>query len=84
MAAIKLTAKRQATLPRSLCDELDVGPGDEIALERRVFEGQTLWIMRPCKVDWSWIGATVVPANVSHAMAAMRDSIARGRKRERP
>jgi len=84
MAAIKLTAKRQATLPRSLCEELDVHPGDQIDLERRVLDGETLWIMKPRKVDWSWIGAATVPANVTHDMAAIRASIARGRKRERP
>lgn len=83
MAAIKLTSKRQATLPRSLCEDLDVHPGDEIALERRVLEGETLWIMRPRKVDWSWLGAASVPTNVPHDMTAIRASIARGRKRER-
>ena len=83
MAAFKLTAKRQATLPRDLCEELGVRPGDEIALERRVLGGETLWIMRPRKVDWSWIGAAAVPANAAHDMTAIRASIARGR-RERP
>ena len=83
MAAIRLTTKRQATLPRALCEELDVNPGDEIALERRVFEGETLWILRPRKIDWSWIGRASVPANLTHDMAAVRASIARGRKRER-
>ena len=84
MAAIKLTAKRQATLPRDLCEELDVHPGDEIALERRVLGGETLWIMRPRKVDWSWIGAASIAANATHDMTAIRAAIARGRKRERP
>ena len=31
VAAIKLTAKRQATLPRRLCEELEVGPGTELS-----------------------------------------------------
>jgi bifunctional DNA-binding transcriptional regulator/antitoxin component of YhaV-PrlF toxin-antitoxin module len=83
MAAIKLTAKRQATLPRRLCEELDVKPGDEIDLERRVLDGETLWIMKPRKVDWSWIGSATVSANATHDMAAIRASIARGRKRAR-
>jgi hypothetical protein len=81
MAAIKLTAKRQATLPRSLCEDLDVHPGDEIALERRVLDGETIWIMRPRKVDWSWFGAASVPANATHDMQAIRASIAQGRGR---
>jgi hypothetical protein len=84
MAAIKLTAKRQATLPRDLCEELDVHPGDEIALERRVLGGETMWVMRPRKVDWSWIGAVSVPTNATYDITAIRASIARGRKRERP
>lgn len=79
-----MTTKRQATLPRSLCEDLDVHPGDEIALERWVVKGETFWIMKPHKVDWSWIGAAPVPANVTHDMTAIRESIARGRKRERP
>jgi bifunctional DNA-binding transcriptional regulator/antitoxin component of YhaV-PrlF toxin-antitoxin module len=83
MPAIKLTTKRQATLPRDLCEELGVHPGDEIALERRVLGGETLWIMRPHKVDWSWLGSATVPANASHDMASIRASIARGRKRDR-
>lgn len=83
MAAIKLTAKRQATLPRSLCEEMNVHPGDEIELERRAIDNETVWIMRPRKVDWSWIGAVSVPANAVHDMDSVRASIARGRKRER-
>jgi bifunctional DNA-binding transcriptional regulator/antitoxin component of YhaV-PrlF toxin-antitoxin module len=83
MPTIKLTTKRQATLPRDLCEELGVHPGDEIALEQRVLGGETLWIMRPHKVDWSWLGSAASPANASHDMAAVRASIARGRKRER-
>jgi bifunctional DNA-binding transcriptional regulator/antitoxin component of YhaV-PrlF toxin-antitoxin module len=73
MAAIKLTAKRQATLPRSLCEEMNVHPGDEIELERRALDGDTIWIMRPRKVDWSWIGAAKVPANAVHDMTAIRE-----------
>ena len=84
MVGIKLTAKRQATLPRDLCEELDVHPGDEITLERRILEGETLWIMRPRKVDWSWIGAASVLSNATHDMTAIRASIAHGRRRERP
>ncbi len=82
MAAIKLTAKRQATLPRRLCEELEVGPGDRIELERRVEGGEPIWIMRPRKVDWSWIGTATVPAHAVHDMPAIRASIARGRKRQ--
>jgi bifunctional DNA-binding transcriptional regulator/antitoxin component of YhaV-PrlF toxin-antitoxin module len=37
-----LTAKRQATLPAALCEELGVGPGDALDVERRVVDGETV------------------------------------------
>ena len=53
-----LTAKRQATLPAALCEELGVAPGDKIILERREEGGETLWVLHGRKrIDWSWIGA---------------------------
>ena len=43
MAKITLTAKRQATLPKALCEELGVGPGDKLELERRSVRGEVVW-----------------------------------------
>jgi len=57
MATIRITAKRQATLPAALCKELGVEPGDDIRTERRVVKGETVWVLRARKLDWSWIGA---------------------------
>jgi len=57
MATIRITAKRQATLPAALCDELGVQPGDDIQTERRVVKGETVWVIRARKLDWSWVGA---------------------------
>jgi bifunctional DNA-binding transcriptional regulator/antitoxin component of YhaV-PrlF toxin-antitoxin module len=57
MATIRITAKRQATLPAALCDELGVQPGDDIQTERRVVKGETVWVLRARKLDWSWFGA---------------------------
>lgn len=53
---MKITAKRQATLPAALCEELGVGPGDQIELERRVVEGSPAWVLRAARPDWSWLG----------------------------
>jgi AbrB family looped-hinge helix DNA binding protein len=57
MKRITITSKRQATLPAELCEDLGVGPGDKIDLERRNVQGETVWILRAKKPDWSWLGA---------------------------
>jgi bifunctional DNA-binding transcriptional regulator/antitoxin component of YhaV-PrlF toxin-antitoxin module len=81
MATVKLTAKRQGTLPKELCEELHIGPGDELIVERRVIERETVWILRPRTMDWSWLGSVSVPANLSHDITDIRTSIAARRKR---
>lgn len=83
MPTITLTAKRQATLPKEVCDELHVAPGDRLIIERRVIEGESVWILRPGTVDWSWLGSVPVAEGVSHEMDDVRASIARGRARKR-
>ncbi len=83
MAAITLTAKRQATFSRALCEELAIGPGDELLVERRLLDGETVWILRPKKVDWAWIGSVPVREGVSHDMDDVRASIGRGRASDR-
>ncbi len=83
MAVITLTAKRQATLPKEVCEELHIQPGDRLIVERQVIGGESVWILRPGTVDWSWIGSVSVPAKSSHDMDDIRASIARGR-RKRP
>lgn len=82
MSTIKLTSKRQATLPKELCDELHVGPGDELIVERRTIDGETAWVLRPRTVDWSWVGSVPVAANASHDVDDIRASIAARRPRE--
>ena len=57
MKAIKVTAKRQATLPVEVCEELGIRPGDKVALERRTIDGEPVWILRARGRDWSWFGA---------------------------
>ena len=83
MPAVMLTSKRQATFPRELCDELGIHPGDRIDLERAVVDGQPVWVVKPHRVDWSWIGSAVVPANISHDLDDIRASIERGSAEDR-
>jgi bifunctional DNA-binding transcriptional regulator/antitoxin component of YhaV-PrlF toxin-antitoxin module len=44
---VKITSKRQATLPRQLCDEMRLSPGDSIEVEPIVHNGERMWVMRP-------------------------------------
>ena len=81
MATITLTAKRQATLPKEVCEELHIEPGDRLNIERQVIDGESVWVLRPGKVDWSWMGSVSVSEGTSHDMDDIRKSIARGRKR---
>src|SRR5436309_2940254 len=79
MRTVAITAKRQATLPAVLCEELGVGPGERIILERRVIDGETVWILRGRKPDWSWVGAARrYGEGKSHRWKDVRRSIARG------
>ena len=56
-----------------------VEAGDRIDVERRIVNGQPLWILTPERKDWSWIGSISVPTRVPHDMESIRESIARGR-----
>jgi bifunctional DNA-binding transcriptional regulator/antitoxin component of YhaV-PrlF toxin-antitoxin module len=79
MASVRITAKRQATLPAALCEELGVGPGDNLLAERRVIRGETVWVLRPRRPDWSWLGAArAYAAGKSHRWRDVRRSIAKG------
>ena len=80
MASLAVTAKRQATLPVALCDELGVKPGDKIEAERRVVNGETVWVLRSRKPNWSWFGsAKKYGTKRSHRWRDIRCSIMRGR-----
>jgi AbrB family looped-hinge helix DNA binding protein len=81
MPTITLTAKRQATFPKEVCEELHIEPGDRLNIERQVIGGESVWILRPGKVDWSWMGSVPVSEATSHDMDNIRESIALRRKR---
>jgi bifunctional DNA-binding transcriptional regulator/antitoxin component of YhaV-PrlF toxin-antitoxin module len=76
---LRLTAKRQATLPAALCEELGVGPGDTLMLERREIDGEAVWVLRAPKPDWSWAGSLrEYVVGKSHDWAEIERSIERG------
>jgi bifunctional DNA-binding transcriptional regulator/antitoxin component of YhaV-PrlF toxin-antitoxin module len=86
LSTIKLTSKRQATLPKSLCDELGLAPGDEIRIERREIGDEAVWVLRQNAPDTSWIGALSRYAKGKrHDPKSLRASIGKavGRKTSR-
>jgi len=86
MAKVAITAKRQATLPAALCEELGVGPGDALDVERRVVDGETVWVLRGKNLDWSWVGvARPYAKGRSHKLSEVKRSIQQGWSRgDRP
>lgn len=84
MPSLTLTAKRQATFPLATCESLGLKPGDTLELEARDEADGRVWILRPRPARArKWIGSVggFARTTVDHSMAAVRSSIARGRKR---
>jgi bifunctional DNA-binding transcriptional regulator/antitoxin component of YhaV-PrlF toxin-antitoxin module len=71
---VKLTAKRQATLPVALCEELGVGPGDQLELERCVVDGAPAWVLRATKPDGLRFERTLPLAHQLHQCVEARVS----------
>ena len=46
MTTIRLTSKRQATLPRALCDEMHLEAGDAVLVDAKVVDGERVWVLR--------------------------------------
>jgi len=49
MTTIKITAKRQTVLPKNLCDEMHVGPGDRLEVEAIEIGGERIWAVKPAR-----------------------------------
>ena len=83
--AIRMTSKRQATFPESLCAELGIKPGDRLFLDRRKFEGHTAWILKvPDKDEMKWFGSLRKYAKgKKHDIESVRKSIGKSRAVER-
>ena len=84
MPTLTLTAKRQATFPRATCKSLGLKPGDVVELESRDDANGRVWVLRPKPARARrWIGSLGAFGRVAsdHSMAAVRASVAAGRKR---
>ena len=83
MSAIRLTTKRQATLPKQLCEEMGVRSGDVIQVEAATVKGERVWYLKPsAAVETPWFGRLKGYAKgKAHKMTAIRKSIARRRMR---
>ncbi len=85
MPTIAITSKRQATLPVDLCNALGVGPGDRLRLEPRSIDGESVWVIRAARPDWSWYGALSAYAmGASHDLADIHASVEAARARREP
>ena len=77
MSTIKMTAKRQATFPTELCEDMKIGPGDELIVEHKLIKGELVWVLKPRENKLEWMGALKKYAqNKSHEMDNIRRSIA--------
>jgi len=84
MEKIRLTTKRQATLPKSLCDEMQVGPGDTLNVEKVTIGGESYWCLIPVREDGPpWFGALrKYGQGESHSIDTIRKSIESARLNE--
>ncbi|MHB8523982.1 MAG: AbrB/MazE/SpoVT family DNA-binding domain-containing protein [Limisphaerales bacterium] len=83
MTTLTLTSKRQATFPKETCESLGLKPGDVIELELRNEGGTKVWVLRPQAARTrEWVGCLASRAKkvADHSLAAIRKSIAAGRK----
>ncbi|HEV7767840.1 MAG TPA: AbrB/MazE/SpoVT family DNA-binding domain-containing protein [Thermoanaerobaculia bacterium] len=54
MARSTITSKRQTTVPKEVCDALDIGPGDKITWE---VHGGRVAITTERPAFWRWMGS---------------------------
>lgn len=86
LRTIRLTSKRQATFPAQVLEEMGVGPGDELYLERREGEKGAEWVLSaaaPKPERPAWFGAAQRYAKgKSTDMEDIRRSVEIGRAKE--
>lgn len=85
MTVIRLTSKRQATLPKELCEQMHLKPGDRILVDSRMLDGEKVWYLKTTTAKRAaWFGTLKkYGEGHSHDLDAIRKSIAKGRKNER-
>ena len=76
---IKMTAKRQATFPKKLCDEMRLAPGHAVEIEPMTLNGRRVWVLSPPPEppSMAWAGSLRRYAGTRPlSMAAIRKQIA--------
>jgi AbrB family looped-hinge helix DNA binding protein len=83
MTAIKITSKRQATLPKKLCEEMNLQPGDALIVDSLIVDGEKVWVIKPAaEVETPWFGSLRRYAKGKrHDMKSVRRSVAEARSR---
>ena len=82
---IKLTAKRQLTFSKELCEEMHLKPGDTIQLDKCHVNGAVVFCMIPKREDnrHEWVGSLkTYTKGKSHNMEDIRRSIGNAIGRE--
>lgn len=85
MLKIKMSAKRQATFPKQVCDSLGVQPGEDLLLDRRMENDREVWVLKPAKeVARPWLGCLREYASgKEHNLDRIRESVSLSRASER-
>jgi bifunctional DNA-binding transcriptional regulator/antitoxin component of YhaV-PrlF toxin-antitoxin module len=83
---LRLTAKRQVTLPKRLCAEMGLQPVSALVVDDRMIDGRRVWLLRPAgRIEMPWFGRLKRYGKAKrHDMASVRQSIAKARREGRP
>lgn len=65
---VRITAKRQVTLPTHILDEMGVGPGDQLQL----IEAPDGYLLRPRRIDYSRMGTLRAKISEEHSSFDIR------------
>lgn len=79
---IRLTTKRQATLPRQLCEEMELRAGDSLVVSTTMVGGERVWLLKPAsRSETPWFARLRRYAHGKrHALAAVRTSVEKARR----
>lgn len=82
MTLIRLTAKRQATLPKKLCEEMRLRPGDALVVDERVVEGKRVWLLSSAdSIETPWFARLKPYAKAKrHDLRSVRKSVESARR----
>mgnify|MGYP001327721884 CR=1 FL=1 len=81
MLKLKVSTGRRVTLPKQLCESLEISPGDILQLQRVIKDEREFWrLTRERKPERPWLGSLRKYATgKGHGTKAIQDSIAIGR-----